>query len=183
METQNTERTWTIDQAHTSVEFSVRHMMITSVKGVFEKVEGNVTGNPENLENAKARVSIQTGSVSTREDQRDGHLKSQDFFYSEKYPTMDFVTTRIKRKSGNEYTVTGNLTIRDVTKEMTLNGEMEGTIKDPYGNNRFGFSADGELNRDDFGLRWNTPLDNGGVMVGSKVKISIHLEVVEKKEK
>ena len=175
------QRTWTIDQAHTTVEFSVRHMMISSVKGFFEKVEGEVTGDPENIQDAKAHMKILTGSVSTRDPTRDGHLKSPDFFYSEKYPSMDFVTTKITRKTGNEYLVGGNLTIRDVTKEVTLNGEMEGTIRDPYGNNRFGFSAEGEMNREDYGLKWNSVLETGGVMVGSKVKMSIHIDAIEKK--
>ena len=94
---------------------------------------------------------------------------------------MDFVTTKITRRAGNEYLIRGNLTIRDVTKEVTLNGEMEGTIKDPYGNNRFGFSAEGEMNREDYGLKWNSVLETGGVMVGSKVKMSIHIEAIEKK--
>lgn len=181
METQETTRNWIVDQSHTTVEFSVRHMMISSVKGFFEKVEGEVAGNPENLEGVKAHMRIQTGSVSTRDTARDDHLKSQDFFFSEKYPAMDFTTTDIKRREGNEYLIKGDLTIRDITREVVLNGEMEGTIRDPYGNNRFGFSAEGELNRDDFGLKWNSILETGGVMVGSKVKISIHLEAIEKK--
>ncbi|OWP57093.1 MAG: hypothetical protein B2I17_02740 [Thermoplasmatales archaeon B_DKE] len=175
------QRNWTVDQSHTTVEFSVRHMMISSVKGFFEKVEGEITGSPEKLQDGHAHIRILTGSVSTRDQTRDGHLKSPDFFYSEKYPSMDFVTTEITGKTGNEYLIKGKLTIRDVTKEVTLDGEMEGTIKDPYGNNRFGFSAEGEINREDFGLKWNSVLETGGVMVGTKVKISIHIEAVEKK--
>lgn len=168
---------WVFDSAHTTAEFSARHMMISRVRGLFQKTEGKIYGSPDDWEHAEAEMSIDVSSVYTRDDQRDGHLKSPDFFDVENYPTINFVTTSIKTVGDGEYTVKGNLTIRGVTKEMELKGQFEGRIeKDPWGFERVGFSVEGKLNRQDFGLKWNTILETGGVMVGDIVNISVHVE-------
>ena len=173
---------WNLDSAHSQADFAVRHMMISTVKGTFEKVSGTVTGDPSDLANAKVDIRLDTSSVSTRDQQRDGHLKSQDFFYVEKYPEMKFVSKRITKKGKNEIEVTGDLTIRDVTKEVQLSGTIEGPIKDPYGFDRYGVSAEGTMDRSQWGLKWNSVMETGGVMVGDRVKISVNLEIVRKKD-
>ena len=172
---------WNLDGAHSQVDFAVRHMMISTVKGTFEKISGTLTGEPTDLENAKVDIRIDTGSVSTRDQQRDGHLKSPDFFYVEKYPEMKFVSKKIKKKGKEDFEIAGDLTIRDVTKEVTLTGTLEGPVKDPYGFDRFGVSAEGSIDRSQWGLKWNSVMETGGVMVGDKVKISVNIEAVRKK--
>jgi|YelNatPaOPRAMG01_1025707.scaffolds.fasta_scaffold04031_16 polyisoprenoid-binding protein YceI len=173
---------WNLDGSHSQADFAVRHMMISTVKGTFEKISGTLTGDPADLENAKVDIRIDTGSVSTRDQQRDGHLKSQDFFYVEKFPEMKFVSKKIKKKGKEDFEITGDLTIRDVTKEVTLSGTLEGPVKDPYGFERFGVSAEGSIDRSQWGLKWNSVLETGGVMVGDKVKISVNIEAVRKKQ-
>jgi len=173
---------WNLDGSHSQVDFAVRHMMISTVKGTFEKISGTLTGDPEDLENAKVEVRIDTGSVSTRDQQRDGHLKSQDFFYVEKFPEMKFVSRKIKKEDREDFEITGDLTIRDITNEVILSGTIEGPVKDPYGFERFGVSAEGSIDRTRWGLKWNSVLETGGVMVGDKVKISANIEAVRKKQ-
>lgn len=172
---------WNLDGSHSQADFAVRHMMISTVKGTFEKVSGTLTGEPKDLEKAKVDIRIETGSVSTRDQQRDGHLKSPDFFYTEKYPEMKFVSKKITKKGKEDFEITGDLTIRDITKEVTLTGTLEGPVKDPYGFDRFGVSAEGSIDRSQWGLKWNSVLETGGVMVGDKVKISVNIEAVRKK--
>ena len=180
-EQEKTVSQWNLDGSHSQADFAVRHMMISTVKGTFEKVSGTLTGEPKDLENAKVDIRIETGSVSTRDQQRDGHLKSPDFFYTEKYPEMKFVSKKITKKGKEDFEITGDLTIRDITKEVTLTGTLEGPVKDPYGFDRFGVSAEGSIDRSQWGLKWNSVLETGGVMVGDKVKISVNIEAVRKK--
>lgn len=169
---------WKSDSQHSSAEFSVRHMMVATVRGRFRNVNVEFSGDPGVLEDGKVKVDIDTGSVDTFNTDRDTHLKSDDFFNAEKFPKMVFEGTGIKKIAEDEYEVSGNLTIRDITKEAKVKLESTGSIKDPYGNERMGFSATGQVVREDFGLKWNTPLDNGGVLVGSKVKFTVDGELV-----
>jgi len=171
--------TWTIDPAHSNIDFAVKHLMIATVKGSFGAVKGTVTFDESKPANSKVEAEIETTSITTRADQRDTHLRSPDFFDVEKYPTMKFKSTRIEAAGDGEFKVTGDLTIRDVTKPITLSVTDEGRARDPWGGERAVFSAKGKLNRGDYGLHWNQALEAGGVLVGDEIKISIDVEVVK----
>ena len=171
--------TWNIDTTHSEVGFSVRHMMISNVRGKFEKFDAQVELDPKNLQAAKVTATIETASVNTGVEQRVNHLRSPDFFDSEKYPSLVFTSTKVKQ-NGSELEVTGQLKIRDQEHEITLKGELEGPGKDPWGNTRVGFSLSGELEREQWGLSWNQALETGGVLVAKKVKLSIEVQLVEK---
>lgn len=173
---------WQVDPAHTNIEFSVRHMMISTVKGRFESFEGKLFGEAEKIENGKIEILIDTNSISTKEDNRDNHLRSQDFFYAEKYPKIKFQSNTIKKIDESTYDVTGDLTIREVTKPITLRATIEGKITDPYGNERIGVSVEVSLNRTEWNLKWNSILEAGGIMVGEIVKINVELEAIKLKQ-
>lgn len=173
---------WKADASHSSAEFSVRHMMISTVKGRFKDINVVFEGDSEDLASGLAKVEIGTASVETMDNDRDNHLRSPDFFNSEKYPVMIFETRKIENTGGSKYKITGDLTIRDVTKEMVLDGEFEGQGTDPWGGIRMGINVKGEIVREEFGLKWNTPLDNGGVLVGSKVKFEVDAQLVKQQE-
>ncbi len=170
--------TWTIDPAHSIAEFAVRHMMVSTVKGRFRSMEGVITLDEERPERSSVVASIDVASIDTAEPDRDAHLRSDDFFNAERFPKMTFRSTRVERVDGERWKVYGDLTIRDVTKEVVLDTEFEGRAKDPWGNERVGFSATTELNRKEFGLRWNQVLETGGVVVGDRVKVSLHIAAV-----
>ena len=172
--------TWQIDPVHSDVGFSVRHLMISTVKGRFTDVQGTLQYNETDPEKSSVDVTIGTASVDTRSDQRDTHLKSADFFDSEKYPNMTFRSTKVVRTSEGKGTVTGDLTIRGITQSVTLDAKREGRGKDPWGGERMGFSATTKVNREAFGLTWNQALETGGVVVGEEVKVSIEVECVKK---
>jgi polyisoprenoid-binding protein YceI len=176
--------TWQVDPAHTHVEFAVKHLMIATVRGRFSDVAGTVIVPGDDFSRAQIDATIGVASIDTREPQRDGHLKSPDFFDADRYPTMTFTSRRIEHPSRdtNQYRVVGDLTLHGVTKEILLDATLEGLTKDPYGNNRAGFSATGKINRKDFGLAWNQLLETGGVVVGDEVKMSIDAQVVAKAE-
>jgi polyisoprenoid-binding protein YceI len=169
---------WTVDATHAEVGFSVRHLMISTVRGRFGAVTGTVTLDEATPTNSRVDVTIDVNSIDTRTEQRDGHLRSADFFDVATFPTMHFISTRIDGNSTSEFRLTGNLTIRDVTREVTLDVVAEGRGMDPWGNERAGFSATGKINRDDFGLSWNQALEAGGVVVSNEVKLSIDVELV-----
>ena len=171
-----TNQLWTIDPAHTEVGFGVRHLMISTVKGRFADVKGVV----EFADGAEPKLDVTIGvaSLDTREDKRDAHLRSQDFFDAEKYPEIRFVSTKTVRTDGG-WTITGNLTMHGVTKPVTLAATEEGTGRDPWGNERMGFSAHGKLDRREFGLTWNAALETGGVLVGDDIKLNIEAELVK----
>ena len=171
--------TWTIDAAHTTVEFAVKHMMITTVKGQFGAVEGTVTLDEQHPESSKVEATIDTTSIDTRQEQRDAHLRSADFFDVEKFPKMRFVSTKVQAKGDGEYAVTGDLTIRDVTKQVTFEVSDEGRGKDPWGQQKAAFTAKTEISREAYGLTWNQALETGGVLVSDKVKISIDAALVK----
>lgn len=184
METLNQEKRtiWKLDPAHTNIEFSVKHMMISTVKGRFEKFEGTLSGEVDRIEDGSIEIIIDAASISTKEHDRDNHLRSPDFFYAEKYPKLIFKSDKIKKIDEQTYDISGNLTIREVTRPITVRSTLEGKIKDPYGNERIGVSVTGSLNRTEWNLKWNSVLEAGGIMVGEIVKINVELEAVKAKE-
>jgi polyisoprenoid-binding protein YceI len=169
---------WNIDKSHSEVGFAVRHMMISTVRGKFSGFEADISVDPTNLEAATVTARIDARSIDTGEEKRDGHLRSPDFFDVEKYPTLTFTSTRVKR-DGNDLEVTGNLKIKDQEHPITLKGEVVGPGKDPWGNTRVGFSLSGELDREAWGLTWNQALETGGVLVAKKVKLSLEAQLVQ----
>ena len=168
--------TYAIDATHSNVEFAVKHMMITTVKGRF----GDVTGTVEipQVGTPKVDVTINAASIDTRVEARDNHLRSPEFFDVEKYPTLRFVSTAAER-TDDGYRLTGDLTIRDVTKPVTLTVTEEGFGIDPWGNQKAAFSATGKINRTEFGLTWNAALETGGVLVSEDVKLSFDVQLVK----
>jgi polyisoprenoid-binding protein YceI len=169
---------WAIDPTHSSVDFSIRHMMIAKVKGSFNQFDATIEADPEDLTTADITFSVDTASVDTRNDDRDAHLRSADFFDVENHPKMTFKATKIVKTGDGEYDVTGDLTIRGVTRSETFKVTFEGAGKDPWGNHKAGFSAEGTIKRSDYGLTWNAALETGGVLVGDDVKVHIEVEAV-----
>ena len=172
--------TWHIDPAHTNVEFTVRHMMISNVKGQFQKTSGTITVNGNDPTSAKIDATIDAASIDTRVEKRDAHLKSPDFLDVAKYPTITFTSTKVEADGPNKWKVTGDLTLHGVTKPVVLEVESSGAPINVMGTTRAGASATTKINRGDFGLKWNKMLDSGGVMVGDEVAISIDVEAVKK---
>jgi polyisoprenoid-binding protein YceI len=172
--------TWNLDPAHSLAEFKVKHMMISNVKGQFAKVSGTLTLDETDLTRSRVEATIDARSISTREDQRDTHLKSSDFFHVEKHPVLSFRSTGITRKGEGELAVAGELTIRGVTRDVVF--RVEGPTppaKDPWGNTRLGVSATTKINRKDFGLTWNAALETGGILVGDEVSITLEAQFVK----
>jgi polyisoprenoid-binding protein YceI len=170
---------WQLDPAHSSIDFAVRHMVISSVKGRFQQFDIAAEVDESNLAGSSATVTIDAASIDTREAQRDGHLRSGDFLDAESHPAITFVTKTFEPRGGADYRIVGDLTIRGVTREVALQGEVTGPVKDPWGNLRVGLSAEGKFDRKEFGLNWNALLEAGGVLVGDTVKISIDAELVK----
>ena len=168
---------WTIDNSHTSLEFSVRHLGLSTVKGTFHGVSGEIDVDESDLTRSSGRVEIDVATIDTRDQRRDTHLRSGDFFDTDRFPKATFETTRIVALGGNRYQVEGELTIRDVTRPLTLEAEVSEFIVDPWGNRRAALSVSGEFNRTDWGLSWNQVLEAGRLMVGEKVKIHADAEV------
>lgn len=165
-----------LDAAHSNINFSIKHMMISKVHGSFEKVYANFSYDPQNLLQSKITATIETNSISTKDAQRDTHLKSADFFDVEKYPTITFESTSLIKENGNMIAI-GNLTIKDVTKEVKLLIEgPSAEMKDPWGNMKIGASAQTQINRKDFNLTWNAALETGGFLVGEDVKIELDVQ-------
>jgi len=169
---------WKLDPAHTLVEFSVKHMMITTVKGRIADVEGTIYTDERNPRNSSVEVTLKGASIDTRSDQRDTHLRSGDFLNTETFPEIRFTSTKIDGDK-DRFELTGALTIRDVTRDVTLDVEYGGRTRDPWGGERVGFSASGKIDRRDFGLTWNQALETGGVAVGHDIKINIEVEAVK----
>jgi polyisoprenoid-binding protein YceI len=174
--------TWTIDPDHSNVGFKVRHLMISNVKGSFEKHTGTVEIDDKDITKSKIEVSINTNSINTNVQKRDEHLRSADFFDVAKYPAMTFVSKKVAKAGNDKFTVTGDLTLHGVTKSVVL--DVEGPSKeskDPWGNIRKGATATTKINRKDFGLAYNVVLETGGVAVGEEVTISLEIEMIKKK--
>jgi polyisoprenoid-binding protein YceI len=173
--------TWQIDPPHTNVEFTVRHMMISNVKGQFQKTSGTVAVNGNDPVSAKIDATIEASSIDTRVEKRDAHLKSPAFLDVDKFPTITFKSTKVEAAGPGKWKVTGDLTLHGVTKPVVLDVEGTGApINDPMGNTRAGASATTKIKRSDFGLNWNQALEAGGVMVGDEVAISIDVEAIKK---
>jgi polyisoprenoid-binding protein YceI len=170
--------TWILDPAHSEISFKVKHLMITNVKGVFKKCTADVITENDNFMPAEITVRAETASIDTGDASRDTHLRSADFFDAEKYPHITFKATRFEKKSGDMYDLFGHLTIKDVTKEIQLEVEFSGLMKDPWGNMKAGFAVNGKINRKDWNLNWNAALEAGGVLVSDEVRISAEVQLV-----
>ena len=168
---------WNLDPTHSAVEFSAKHLMITTVRGRFSDVTGTVTVHGDAPESAVVDVTVKVASIDTRTEQRDQHLRSADFFDVENFPVLTFTSTKLQGPKAR-FQLTGNLTIRGTTKPITLDVTHEGSGKDPWGGERMGFSADGKIDRRDFGLTWNQALEAGGVVVSHDIKIHIDAQLV-----
>jgi polyisoprenoid-binding protein YceI len=175
-----TTTTWNLDPVHSVAEFKVKHMMISNVKGQFTGITGVLTLDESQIANSRVEATIDASSIQTRDAQRDGHLKSADFFDVEKYPSLTFQSTKIERTGEDELAVTGDLTIHGVTRAVVF--KVEGPTppnKDPWGNTRIGLSADTKINRKDFGLTWNAALEAGGILVGDEVTITLDVQLIK----
>ena len=168
--------TWKLDMAHSAIEFSVRHMMVSTVKGNFREFSADLELDPADLAQSSVKAVVKVGSIDTREPQRNAHLTSADFFEADKFPEMVFQSTRVEHLGGDRYRVTGNLTIKDVTRPIALDVTHLGTQVSPYGVKAAGFEAATTISRKDFGLTWNVALETGGMLVGDEVKISVDAE-------
>lgn len=168
--------TWTLDEAHTDIGFSVRHLMVSKVRGSFNTFSGTITTAADPLESS-AELIVELSSIDTRNDDRDAHLRTADFFDADTHPMMSYRSTAIRR-DGDDFVVDGELTIKGVSAAVTLIVEWNGIGPDPWGGTRLGLSATGEINRSDFGISFNMPLDGGGVMVGERIKLIIEAEAI-----
>jgi polyisoprenoid-binding protein YceI len=171
--------TYTLDTAHSRFGFVARHAMVTKVRGAFNEFEGKAVIDGENPANSSVTVTLQVDSVDTRNAQRDGHLRTNDFLDIENYPTITFTSTSISHEGGNDFAVTGDLTIKDVTKSITLPLEFQGAAKDPFGNDRIGFEGSVVINRKDWGITWNAALETGGVLVSEKVTLEFEISAIK----
>lgn len=169
---------WNMDLAHSAINFEVKHMMVSKVKGIFEGYSADIEATDlTDLTTANIAFSINTASINTRNEDRDNHLKSGDFLDTDVHPTITFKSTSITKKSDDEYAVTGDLKIKDVTKSVTFETEFNGKGTNPWGQEVYGFEASTKINREEFGLTWNAALETGGVLVGKDIKISVELEL------
>jgi polyisoprenoid-binding protein YceI len=173
-----TNNNWNLDTVHSGINFSVRHMVVSKVRGRFTKFTGNVELDESDLARSVVEATIDASSIDTGTAQRDDHLRSADFFDAEHFPQIRFRSTRIEKLGGDRYRLTGDLTIRDVTRPIELDAEYGGRGKDPWGNERVGFTAKAALDRKDFGLKWNQALETGGVLVSDRVEIELEVQAV-----
>jgi polyisoprenoid-binding protein YceI len=172
------QQTWTIDPGHSEASFAVKHLMISTVKGNFRNVSGTVVLDESDPAASRVEAVIDAASIDTRQEQRDTHLRSADFFDVEKYPSLTFRSTKVESLGNGQFRVQGDLTIRDVTKPVVLDVEETGRGKDPWGGDRVGYSATTKFDRTDFGLTWNQALEAGGIMVGNEVKVTLDVQAV-----
>ena len=172
---------WNIDPVHSTIGFSVRHMVISKVPGEFRDYDGQITFDGKNLAQGQVDITIQMASIDTRNEDRDKHLRSADFFDVEKFPVMTFKSKKITPGMGNAFALVGDLTIKGITREVTLNGEFNGTMVDPWGNTRAGFAAETTINRQDFNVSWSNALQDGSLVVGNGVTINLEIELIKAK--
>jgi polyisoprenoid-binding protein YceI len=175
----NAQTNWNFDSSHSTVRFAVDHMVISEVEGQFTTYEGTVETTKGDFSEAKINFSIDVNSVDTDDVKRDGHLKSEDFFNTEKYPKMNFVSTSIEKIKEGKYTLKGNFTLLGVTKEVALNMSYGGTVKDPWGNTKAGLKVVGTINRTDFGLKYNSVMEAGGLLIGEDITITCKMELMK----
>ena len=173
----NAQTKWTIDKAHSKVQFTVTHLIISEVNGLFKSFDGSIEASKSDFTDAKINFTVNVASINTENDGRDKHLKSDDFFNAEKFPLITFKGNSLKKIDDKNYKLTGDFTIRDITKEITLDVVYNGSIKDPWGNTKAGFKILGEINRFDYNLKWNALMEAGGAVVGKTVKLVIDLEL------
>ena len=172
--------TWTVDKTHSKVGFSVTHLVITDVEGYFKNYDAAITTNGDDLTTSLIDFTINTSSIFTDNNDRDNHLRSDDFFNSEKYPQMTFKSKSMKKVSDNKYKLIGDFTIRDVTKQIELDVKYNGTVKDNRGNIKAGFKVTGEINRFDYNLKWNKAIEAGSLVVGKDVELIVDLQLIKK---
>lgn len=170
---------WALDPTHSEINFKIKHMMISNVTGSFTNFNVTAETDGDNFVNSKVSFTTDVNSINTHNEQRDGHLKSGDFFDTAKYPHITFEGTKFEKASDSEYALHGNLTIRDVTKPVSLKVDFGGIAKDPYGNIKAGFTLDGKINRKDFGLTWNAATEAGGLLVGEDLKVQAEIQLVK----
>ncbi|WP_291130860.1 YceI family protein [Flavobacterium sp. UBA7682] len=171
--------TWAIDPTHSEIGFKVKHMMFTNVSGKFNLFDADIENEEENFETAAINFSAEVNSINTGNDDRDNHLRSADFFDVENFGKLTFKSTNVKKVNEGEYKISGDLTIKDVTKSITLDTEYSGLMKDPWGNTKIGLSLNGKINRREFGLTWNAALETGGVLVGEDIKLNAEVQFVK----
>lgn len=171
--------TWTLDPTHSEIQFKVKHMMISTVSGAFEQFDASIETEGDDFTKAKVTFKADVNTVSTKNDQRDGHLKGEDFFDAAQYPELTFESTGLEPAGDGQYTLNGNLTIKGISKPVSLDVEHTGVIKDPYGNYRAGFEIMGRINRKDFGLTWHQLTEAGGLIVSDEVRIFANAEFVK----
>jgi len=177
MLTASAQTTWGVDNSHSTVKFSVSHMVISEVEGNFKTYSGKVITTTDDFQNANIEFTIDANSINTEDANRDGHLKGDDFFYTEKFPQIKFKGTSFKKVNGKNYILEGDLTLRDVTKKVKFMVVFNGIVKDPYGNTKAGFKATTEIKRFDYGLKWNKTVEAGGLVVSDEVQIVVNLEL------
>jgi polyisoprenoid-binding protein YceI len=173
---------WAIDPMHSEIEFKIKHLMISNVTGTFKKFNGTVTKKSDDFENADIQFSMDANSISTNQEMRDKHLKTAEFFDTEKYPQINFKSTSFKKVKDNNYALIGNLTIKDKTKSIEIKANFGGIAKDAQGNLKAGFEVTGTINRKDFGLISNSLTDTGGMVLGEEIKLAANIQVSQEKE-
>ncbi|HWV23113.1 MAG TPA: YceI family protein [Thermomicrobiales bacterium] len=177
-DTLSTVSTWTIDPSHSQVEFTVKHMMFSKVKGSFTSFNGTIDLDEQNIENSTVRVEIDPATINTRDEKRDAHLRSADFFNTDVNPMMTFVSTKVERDGDEDLKITGDLTMNGVTKSVVLEAELEGRGMSPFGMEVLGYSAETKISRKDFDINWNAALETGGVLVSDEVTIKMEIQAV-----
>jgi len=170
---------WAIDPSHSEVQFKVKHLVISTVTGQFNKFSGEIHADGDNFEGASAKFEADIDSISTNNADRDGHLKSADFFDAGSHPTLNFESTKFEKTGDNEFALTGDFTLRGVTKEVKLKAELGGIMTDPYGQVKAGFEITGKISRKEFGLNWSAVTEAGGVVVGDEVKLALNVQFVK----
>jgi polyisoprenoid-binding protein YceI len=171
--------TYKIDAAHSEINFKVKHLMITNVTGNFTQFDATMEASADDFSDAKISFEADVNSINTNNEQRDGHLKSDDFFNAEQFPKLTFVSSGLQKKSDSEYALTGDLTIRNITKTVTLDVEFGGTMTDPWGQQKAGFEINGKINRKDFDLKWTATTEAGGIVVSDEVKLQLAVQMIK----
>jgi polyisoprenoid-binding protein YceI len=174
-----TQTKWVIDTTHSEVQFKVKHLVISTVTGAFKKFSGDVVSESDDFDGAKVNFSVDVDSIDTNQADRDGHLKSDDFFAAAQHPNITFTNGTLKKVSGNNYKLNGTFTVRGVAKPLELDVEFGGIVKDPWGNTKAGFELNGKINRKDYGLTWSAVTEAGGMVVGDDVKLHINVELAK----
>lgn len=170
---------WGLDKAHSEIQFKAKHMMITTITGEFKSYDVTIETEDEDFLTAKILYTADVASIDTGNEQRDGHLRTNDFFSPEQFPKITFASTKMEKKEDGNYVLTGDVTIRDVTRPVSMHVAFEGKVVDPWGNTKYGFTITGKLNRKDFGLNWNVITEAGGILVGEEIKINASVQIAK----